>query len=63
MQRGKILQTSCGIKLTWTKPANGGSPITEFKIAVRGSNGKYVSLPECGTKGEAGPLFCDVSAK
>jgi len=62
MSRGTISQTPCGIKVTWKKPNNGGSPVTRFSIAIRGSNKKYSSLPNCGEQGEDGPTFCDASA-
>lgn len=62
MARGKITQTSCGVKISWSKTNNGGSPITSFSVAIRQSNGKYTSVPFCGNKAETGPLSCDVPA-
>jgi len=39
---------ACSIKLAWTKPIDGGSPITSYKIEVQGSKGKFHVLDSCG---------------
>ena len=48
----------CSVVFSWTAPYNNGSPITNYNLEVRGSDGSFYTLQNyCG---EAGKLHCKV---
>ena len=39
---------SCGYLIDWTEPNTGGSPITHYKVEIRGSNKRSFNIRQCG---------------
>lgn len=49
MQPPRTVANGCAINITWSAPANNGSPINKYVIEVLVGGNRYVLLPNCGS--------------